>query len=471
MNHLLRLWFSFDPPVGRRAYLLSGLFLGALKYLGDGALIYATTGRVWTLKDYVSPNAGLAHNMVTSDPSYLLPVLAVWSLPFLWIGISMSMRRALDARWSAWTALFFFVPLMNFALLLLLSALPTNHGAATQPRPLTSPLDTRLPRVLDAMLWGTAIALAMLGISVYALESYSAALFFGTPFVMGAITAYRFNRREPSSIADTLKVMALSYLVVAGVLVFAAAEGAVCLLMAAPLAFGIGTMGAYWGRELAVRVVSSPQGAWIGVLMLPLSASIEARLAPGEGRLPLREVRSAVEIDAPPDVVWQQVVAFPPMPEPSLLVRRSGIAYPVRAEIRGEGVGAVRYCVFSTGAFVEPIAIWEPGRRLAFTVDSQPRALTEWSPYANVIPPHLDGYFTSKQGEFRLVALPGNRTRLEGSTWYQMELAPTAYWVLFGDGIIHAIHDRVLTHIKRNSELGRAGLNEAGTSLSVRSEP
>jgi hypothetical protein len=46
-----------------------------------------------------------------------------------------------------------------------------------------------------------------------------------------------------------------------------------------------------------------------------------------------------------------------------------------------------------------------------------------------------------------------------------------AYWVLFGDGIIHAIHDRVLTHIKRNSELGRAGLDEPGASLSVRSEP
>lgn len=463
MNRVLRLWFSFVPPVGRREYVLSGLLLGAIKYLGDAALIYATTGRVWTVLDYVSPAANLAGTRSAGGPDYLLPVLAVWSLPFLWIGVSMSMRRAIDAKWSAWSALFFFVPFLNYLTLLVLSLLPTDHGRATWPEPPLSTIDSRLPRVLDATLWGVSIALAMVGLSVYALSNYGAALFFGTPFVMGAVTAYRFNRREPSSQKDTMKVVVMSYLVVAGVLVLTAAEGFACLTMAAPLALGIGTMGAYLGRQLASRDPRSPQAAWLGILMLPISATVEARLAPTDLRLPLREVRSAVEIDAPPEVVWQQVIAFPPMPEPGALVRRSGIAYPVRAEIRGAGVGAVRYCVFSTGAFVEPITAWEPGRRLAFTVDSQPRALTEWSPYANVTPPHLDGYFTSRRGEFRLIALAGNRTRLEGSTWYQMELAPAAYWVLFGDGIIHAIHDRVLSHIKRNAEQAPALASSASS--------
>jgi hypothetical protein len=133
-------------------------------------------------------------------------------------------------------------------------------------------------------------------------------------------------------------------------------------------------------------------------------------------------------------------------------VFRAGIAYPMRAEIRGEGVGAVRYCVFSTGAFVEPITRWEPERRLSFDVAAQPRPLQEWSPYANVAPPHLDGYFRSRRGEFRLVALPDGRTRLEGSTWYEMRLEPAAYWVLFGDAFISRIHRRVLVHIATNAE-------------------
>jgi hypothetical protein len=150
--------------------------------------------------------------------------------------------------------------------------------------------------------------------------------------------------------------------------------------------------------------------------------------------------------------VWKHVIAFPPLAEPSDLAFRVGIAYPKRAEIRGAGVGAVRYCVFSTGAFVEPITVWDPGHRLAFDVRTQPRPLEEWSPYANIAPPHLDGYFRSRRGEFRIVALAGGRTRLEGSTWYEMRLEPAAYWVLFGDALIARIHRRVLRHIKTVTE-------------------
>ena len=64
--------------------------------------------------------------------------------------------------------------------------------------------------------------------------------------------------------------------------------------------------------------------------------------------------------------VWPRVIAFAPMDAPRDLIFRAGVAYPVRAYIDGAGVGATRYCVFSTGAFVEPITRWEPGVALAF---------------------------------------------------------------------------------------------------------
>jgi len=37
---------------------------------------------------------------------------------------------------------------------------------------------------------------------------------------------------------------------------------------------------------------------------------------------------------------------------------RLGFASPQYARIEGTGVGAIRYCVFSTGPFVEPITAW-----------------------------------------------------------------------------------------------------------------
>ena len=44
----------------------------------------------------------------------------------------------------------------------------------------------------------------------------------------------------------------------------------------------------------------------------------------------------------------------------------------MKARIEGEGVGAIRYCSFSTGDFVEPITAWEKPHRLAFDVVKNP---------------------------------------------------------------------------------------------------
>jgi hypothetical protein len=359
----------------------------------------------------------------------------------------MSTRRALDAGLSAWLALLFFVPGLSYLLMLGLSVRPSRPGPAApavEPRP----DEQRLPGALLAIAAGALVGLAMLALSVFALGSYGVSLFLGTPFVIGALTAFLFNRRYAASARETQEVAAMTLACVAGVTLVTAAEGALCLLMAAPLALGLGAMGAALGRRIALRDHRPAAHALLAVALLPASALMEA----GRPATALREVRSAVIIDAPTHIVWRSVVEFPPLPEPSQLLFRSGVAYPLRAEIVGTGVGAVRYCVFSTGAFVEPITRWEPGRRLSFDVTEQPPPLQEWSPYAEIAPPHLDGYFVSRRGEFRLVPLQDGRTRLEGSTWYEMRLYPAAYWVIFGDSIVGRIHDRVLQHVRATAE-------------------
>jgi hypothetical protein len=110
-------------------------------------------------------------------------------------------------------------------------------------------------------------------------------------------------------------------------------------------------------------------------------------------------------------------------------------------------IGAVRYCEFSTGPFVEPITAWEEARRLAFDVRSQPEPMHEWSPYQTLHAPHLLDGLQSRRGEFRLSALPGGRTRLEGTTWYTLDMFPQSYWTLWSDPLIASIHRRVLEHI------------------------
>ena len=123
-----------------------------------------------------------------------------------------------------------------------------------------------------------------------------------------------------------------------------------------------------------------------------------------------------------------------------------------RAAYLGRGVGAIRHCEFSTGPFVEPITVWDEPRRLAFDVTAQPHPMRERSPYRELHPPHLEGFFRSQRGQFLLTPLDSGRTRLEGTTWYEQDIWPGPYWRLWSDYLVHKIHSRVLDHIKAEAE-------------------
>jgi hypothetical protein len=167
---------------------------------------------------------------------------------------------------------------------------------------------------------------------------------------------------------------------------------------------------------------------------------------------PLLKVVTSIEVNAPATTVWKYVVEFSELPPPRELLFKTGVAYPVRAEIQGAGAGAVRKCMFSTGPFVEPIEVWDEPRLLKFSVTSNPAPLEEWTPYHAIHPAHLNGFLVSEQGQFHLTPLANGGTLLEGTTWYRHGLWPAAYWQIWSDQIIHAIHRRVLAHVKKLAE-------------------
>jgi hypothetical protein len=78
--------------------------------------------------------------------------------------------------------------------------------------------------------------------------------------------------------------------------------------------------------------------------------------------------------------------------------------------------------------------------------------MKELSFYDDVHAPHLSQTPRNRRGEFRLTRLAGNRTRLEGSTWYDIEMYPQFYWRLWADATVHAVHHRVFNHIKQQAE-------------------
>jgi uncharacterized membrane protein YhaH (DUF805 family)/uncharacterized protein YndB with AHSA1/START domain len=457
----LRLLFGLSARVTRRAYVTWGLALGVLKFALDTLVVYAFTGKVWSPLGYVVPSMVLREGMVGRGPEAMHVLLPVLALPFLWIGVSMSVRRAADAGVPPWRGMFFLVPVVNYVAILLLSLLPSAPNTTwqplgpgpyreTQPPRSTSAPPPAIPPGARAALLGivvsTAIGLMMIGLSVYGLGLYGLALFFVTPFTMGAASAAIYNNEEPRRITSTLGVAAASVLLAGSATLLFAIEGLLCLVMAAPIALVLALLGALIGR--AVVTVGRGDVRPAMLLFLPgLALGERAIVAPAP-----RDVVTAIEIDAPPEKVWPNVVGFSDLEEPPEWFFNLGIAYPKRARIDGEGVGAVRRCEFSTGPFVEPITAWSPPERLAFDVTSEPPSMTEWSPYGAIHTPHLEGYMSSKGGEFRLVRLSGGRTRLEGTTHYTIAIYPELYWVPYAEALLHAIHWRVLRHIKHLSE-------------------
>jgi hypothetical protein len=447
------LLLGFRRPIDRPTYIAGIIALLAFRYAIDAMLVAWFSGKVLDPLAYFTPLTDVRLAGVPPADWYSAFWLFVGStLPFVCIGVSFSCRRASDAGLHPLVGLLFLVPVLNYLTIVLLGVLPTHEADAT---PTSDARGSELASLLFSAAAGAAIGVIMMVFSVLWLNSYGATLFVGTPFVIGCVTGFLYTRGDArSGWGAAIGASQLALLLVGGALLAFALEGAVCIAMVYPLAAVMAAVGALLGASVAPEPAARLAHIALVVLSWPVLTGVEAV----RHHTPVREVVSAIEIDAPPAAVWPYVIRFSELPPPGEWVFRLGIAYPQRARIDGHGVGAVRHCEFSTGAFVEPITHWEEPVRLSFDVTSQPRPMHEWSPYRHVNAPHLVDTMRSRRGEFRLVPLSGGRTRLEGSTWYEIELFPQIYWTRWSDALIHAIHGRVLAHIKRGVEGGATSL-------------
>jgi hypothetical protein len=281
-------------------------------------------------------------------------------------------------------------------------------------------------------------------------KNYTFGLFVWLPFVLGSTSTLilSFNncveRKELRNNSYwTLFVFSIG-------LLFFAWEGIICLLMAFPIGIIFTYFGFLAGHILTKNKLSSKTPTIIIMfsISVPILMSFENIY---KSKDELRFVKSSIEILAAPKEVWKNVIEFPQLKEPNEFIFKTGIAYPINASIKGEGVGAVRHCNFTTGCFIEPITIWDKPNVLQFSVDQQPEPMEEISLY-DIHPTHLHGYWVSQKGQFKLTKLNNGKTLLEGTTWYINKIKPDIYWTIWSDYIVHKIHNRVLEHIKEQSE-------------------
>jgi hypothetical protein len=287
-----------------------------------------------------------------------------------------------------------------------------------------------------------------LATSIY--QDYAIGLFILLPFVLGAsstlILSYK-NIVDRKQLRNNAYWTLLAFSI--GLLLFAW-EGIICLIMALPIGMFFTYLGFLIGHLLSKNTLNTKTPTIVILLSLsvPTLMSFENLF---KWKDDVRFVKSSIEIKATPEEVWNNVLEFPQLKEPTEFIFKTGIAYPINATIKGEGVGAIRHCNFTTGCFVEPITIWNKPNILQFSVDNQPEPMKEMSFY-DIHPTHLHGYWVSEKGQFKLIKLQNGHTLLEGTTWYVNKIKPDFYWTIWSDYIVHKIHNRVLEHIKEQTE-------------------
>jgi uncharacterized membrane protein YhaH (DUF805 family) len=463
MLKLIPTLFSFSGYIDRGRYFAIALTCVLLKHIVDVTVATHIFHRAWTFPNYFLPlGIPIAISDISrSEATFLASMLAI-AIPFGWIGLAITTKRFHAIGWPAWAVLFFFVPIANivsFAIATITHDRTPGDAATTTKEALI--MGNQITRIVPegpfsaavfALLGTTLVSLLFAWVDMHTWRIYGWGMFAAIPFIQGTLAVLAFGAHKRRSLGQSIAIGMASLTLTGVVMLCIAFEGLVCLMMAMPFMYAFGFLGILFGHMLHGRFWSSGINAAM-LLVLLVSAPV---MIGAEGVLPRETptyaVRTKIVINAPADVVWQNVIGFTRIPPPTEMIFRIGVAYPKQAKLVGHGVGAIRYCQFSTGDFIEPITTWNPDHRLAFNVIKNPEPMQEWTPYGHIDTPHLHGYMLSRHGEFDLETLQGGKTLLTGTTWYQHHLWPAPYWRIWSDGIIHQIHWRVLTHIKKLAE-------------------
>jgi hypothetical protein len=450
------LW-KWRGSIGRGAYAFVGLTLFAIKHNIDRIVATAAFGRRFTILNYWIPptDAIRVDNLSAADARFLATMVLI-SIPFVWIGLSLTVRRLRSAGMPLGLLSLFFAPFLNLLFFAVLCFAPEkDSGKAVHDRGgdgLLSPVipSGALGSAATAAIFSGLVGSLAVYLGVQSIGVYGWGIFVALPFCMGMASVLIYTYHGAQTLASCLLVSILSVVIVGIVLFAVAVEGFVCILMALPVATPLAILGGVFGYLFQRGRGFASQGSMMCLLgIFPLTITGIERVKPLEPTLSV--VNTTMRINAPPDKVWRNLIAFSDIPPSTDWMFRLGVSQPIRAVIDGNGVGALRRCDFSTGTFVERIEKWEENRYMAFSVVSRAEAMREFSPY-EIHPRHLDGYFVPEDAEFQLISNADGSTTLTGTSRYRNAMWPGHYWQLWSDAIIHRLHTRVFDHIRKLSE-------------------
>ena len=449
------LW-KWRGRVGRGTYATVGVIGFAIKHNIDRAVATLVFHRPFGIFNYwIPPVDAIRISSISQDDALFLITMVAVALPFVWIGLGMTLRRLRCAGLPLWLVFLFFAPVVNVAFFLILSLIPESRpreervGAETKAGSLIP--NSVLGSAAAAVTATGAIGAVLAYVGVQTIGMYGWGVFVALPFCLGLGSVMIHTYHQPRPLASCILVSVTAVALVAIALFAFAVEGLICILMAIPIATPLALLGGLIGFliQRGKSISAEAPSMMLLAVFFPLSLMGFEKLSSPEASL--HTVTTTVRIEAPAGKIWTNLISFPDLPASKEWLFRLGVSHPIRATIEGAGIGATRKCLFSTGTFVERIDAWEENKRMAFSVMWGAGAMREFSPY-DIHPRHLDGYFAPEGAEFRLIPNADGSTNLEGKSWYRNSMWPSPYWRLWSDKILHDIHLSVFEHIKTLAE-------------------
>jgi hypothetical protein len=287
-------------------------------------------------------------------------------------------------------------------------------------------------------------------------SAVSVMFLFVVPFVLGALTIRNASRLGSTSWITWVFRPWWACLLLAVTFGALAWEGAICLVIAAPIYLVMSSLGGIVAglhdRNARRRRMEDSRSLFGVVLALPfLLSPLEQSLTERTER---RVVDTSVRIDADADTVFRnlaEVREIQSNEQRDGFLQRIGIPRPLEATLSYPGVGAIRDARFVEGIrFRETVTRFEPGRSLAFTIAVDP---------ASIAPGTLDEhvrvggrFFDAEYGEFQIDPLPSGGVMLHLRSRHRVATHFNFYARLWTDAIMSDLQRGICTIIRNRSE-------------------
>jgi hypothetical protein len=442
--------WTWNRTIDRLPYLLTGVVLFLVKFAIDWMIAARVFGQSWSLMHYlIWPNDRTLRvfDLTDTERVFALTMLVV-SLPFVWIGVILSLHRLRAAGLPMALVVFFFVPLVNLLLFLVLTLLPTQKVLTVEAVPAQEfrrlrALRQRHRRLAGDSHWRSGLVallitvpIAVLGFVLGAeiLQSYGFSLFIGGPFALGMISVLLFGFSRPQPFGACIRLGLTAAALTGLALLALALEGVICLIMATPIVFFLTFFGALVGYVIQARPWLSDET--VGVMLAVLGALpglMAAETVKPEEQLSFSDrvetVVTTVVLEASLEQVWDALLVTDDVSADKPLLLQIGPPIPKRCTLEGTGVGATRTCHFDLGIVEERVTGWDPPFGLHMQIVRVTLPGRHWLRF--------------ERTSFVIEGLAPNKARVTRATTISSKLRPAWYWRFFERMGIEAEHEYV----------------------------